>query len=68
MFSIEQRRAPGRPAKYPWRQMQVGDSFFVAGRTSRCICKDASAYRPMRFRTKTVIVNGERGVRVWRTA
>jgi hypothetical protein len=28
------RSCKGRPAKYPWRQMDVGDSFFVEARKS----------------------------------
>lgn len=68
MLQMTHTRGPGRPPKYPWRQMEVGDTFFVPGRTQRCLRKDAAAYRPMQFRIKTVMVKGEIGVRVWRIA
>lgn len=58
-----------RPPKYPWRTMAVGESFFAPGRDSTSIHCDARKYhRPLRFKTKTRVVNGVRGVRVWRVA
>lgn len=58
-----------RPAKYPWRTMAVGESFFAPGRTSTSIHGDARKYfRPIRIRTRLVMVNGIVGVRVWRVA
>lgn len=58
-----------RPAKYPWRTMAVGESFFAPGRTATSICGDVRKYyRPMRVRTRAVIIKGIRGVRVWRVA
>lgn len=69
MLQIAPKRPAGRPAKYPWKQMQVGESFFAPGRTPRSICNDARLhYQPMRFTTRTVVVNGTVGVRVWRIA
>lgn len=59
----------GRPAKYPWRSMAVGESFFAPGRTSTSVHGDARKYHSMiRIRARAVIVNGIRGVRVWRIA
>lgn len=56
----------GRPAKYPWRDMQVGDSFFAPGRTTHSMHSCAAAYRPLRFRCKEIIIKGVHGTRVWR--
>lgn len=58
-----------RPAKYPWRTMAVGESFFAPGRTATSLHGDARKYhRTIRIRARTVMVNGTRGVRVWRVA
>lgn len=57
----------GRPPKYPWRTMEVGESFMVYGRTTTSLCNDArELYRPRRFRTMKVVQRGVVGVRVWR--
>lgn len=52
--------------KYPWEQMAVGDSFFIAGASVTPIC-NAANYASKRlggwkFTSKTV----DGGVRVWR--
>ena len=64
-------RKGGAPAKYPWRQMEVGDSFFVATKTSaeverfRGAVSGASArYKPQRWITRQVAG----GIRAWRVA
>lgn len=58
-----------RPAKYPWRTMAVGESFFAPNRTTTSIHGDVRKHhRPMRVRARSVIVNNVRGVRVWRIA
>lgn len=58
----------GRPRKYPWGSLEVGESFF-AQRTSNSICNDARTYHPdKKFKTKTVLVKGVKGCRVWRIA
>lgn len=72
MFEIEKKvpvpptDRPGRPSKYPFREMVPGDSFFVAGQTVREGASSAArvfAHRSGRkFRTRTV----EGGVRIWR--
>lgn len=56
--------------KYPFKQMEVGDSFFVPGKTiqdlkgplnyARCDCR--------RFTTRRVTENGITGLRIWRIA
>ena len=58
----------GRPPKYPWRTMEVGDSFF-APRSGHSIRNDARAsYSDKKFKTKTVMLQGIVGTRVWRIA
>lgn len=59
----------GRPPKYPWRTMEVGESFLVHGRSTTSLCNDARQYyQPRRFRTKKVVCKGVVGVCVWRIA
>lgn len=61
------KKVGGRPPKYPWRTMEVGESFLVHGRTLHSLLNDARRYyRPRRFRTKKVMCKGVVGVRVWR--
>lgn len=62
------KRKSGRPHKYLWRSIEVGESFF-AQRTSTSICNDARTYHPdKKFKTKTVLIKGVKGCRVWRVA
>ncbi len=61
-------RPQGRPALYPWRTMEVGDSFFAPGKTTEAMRKTGNRYRPMKFKRRTVFLCGIRGVRVWRIA
>jgi len=62
------RMGPGIKAKYPWKELEVGDSFFVNGGTktttiSRLACHHA-ALTGRKFAVRT---EGE-GARVWRIA
>ncbi len=53
-------------ALYPWRQMEVGDSFFVAGKTQANFGShvfQSGKRLGKKFAVRTV----EGGVRVWRT-
>jgi len=61
--------------KYPWGQMEVGDSFFVVGtkKTLSTILKNASNQYSLRhhngiwqYEVRKVIEHGVPGVRVWR--
>ena len=61
-------RQPRRPALYPWRMMQIGDSFFAPGKTPEAMRRTGNRYRPMRFKRRSVVVNGLHGTRVWRIA
>lgn len=61
------------PGKYPWRQMEVGDSFFApgwtAGRFNNNIQRVRLAVLPdSKWKCRTVTENGIEGVRVWRIA
>lgn len=66
MIPASKPKRTGRPYKYPWRTMEVGDSFF-ATRKSSCMRRDADRCHPDRkFRLKTVMKDGQIGCRVWR--
>jgi len=81
MFEVENgieipapKRGRGRPPKYPWAEMEIGDSFFVEAQEGRSIENQQRSLSAsgrsygvrkhvgMKFRTRTV----EGGVRVWR--
>ena len=67
---IPANRAHGN-AKYPWRDMQVGSSFFIPGRTAGALAGAKSTAKKntgFRFTTRTVTENGVNGCRVWRVA
>lgn len=59
----------GRLAKYPWARLQVGWSFFVAGKGTNdmgpCMRAAGIVYES-KYCSRTVEENGVRGVRVWR--
>lgn len=60
----------GRHAKYPWRTMEVGDSFVFPGARSGAgasIVNGAKA-TGFKFTQRVVTENGERVVRIWRVA
>lgn len=51
--------------KYPWAEMEVGDSFFVPGtRVTRL--NGSKAYWERKLSTKYITRTKEGGVRVWR--
>jgi hypothetical protein len=57
----------GRPFKYPWLTVDVGESFFVPGRTSTSLQHDAYRYhRPRRYRCKQIMTKGVIGIKVTR--
>lgn len=65
---IPDKRQPGRPSKYPFDTMEIGQSFFAPGIKVRKVGNAARHYRPKRFRCRTVVENGIRGTRCWRVA
>lgn len=57
----------GRPAIYQWHKMEIGDSFFVAGKSAQetgLASQGNKQCAPKRFIARTV----EGGTRVWRIA
>jgi hypothetical protein len=64
---LSSRRNRGN--KYPWFQMQVGDSFFVQGKTNKnfSLSYARRACSPWKFESRAGLKNGKNGVRVWRT-
>lgn len=64
---------PGRKgwlARYPFRQMKVGDSFFVPGRNVQQMSNSGAQYRKLfghRYTVRSVVEGGKKGCRVWRT-
>lgn len=71
MYSIETSipfpASPGWKAKYPWRELDVGQSFFVSDVKFRTMQAGASlAGRRLNKQFRARIVDG--GVRIWRIA
>ena len=63
------RTTPNRfpSLRYPWKHMEVGDSFLVSGRTTRKVGSTAT-WAGGRFGMKFAVRAVEDGVRVWRVA
>lgn len=58
-----------KPFKYPWRSMQVGDSFttIVAARSRNATFYNAARQQGIKIKTKFGPIAGEtREIRVWR--
>jgi len=58
---------PPRNGKYPWKKLEVGQSFFIKGKNYRQLNPAARSYgkrHKMAFR----VVNTPKGVRCWRVA
>ena len=60
----------GRPSRYPWRGMEVGDSFWAESTANNVLvnghnwCKRNG--KQMEFRTQEEFKEGKKGVRLWR--
>lgn len=55
--------------QYKFRELEVGDSFFVPGGDIKhlwSLASSAQRTNGFKFRMKTLRENGEQGVRVWR--
>ena len=59
------RQHNGRREKYPWSQMEIGDSFFVEKGEVRKIA-GAACHAGRRANKKFVVRVAEGGVRAWR--
>jgi hypothetical protein len=57
---------PGRPTKYPYRQMAVGQSFWVP--RLHLNTTDWARATGFKFQTKRCAENGVPGMRTWRVA
>ena len=55
----------GRKAIYPWKQMKVGDSFFVPNKTTQQFGASLGQAR-LRLKMKFTQRTEKSGVRVWR--
>ena len=58
---------PGKPAKYPWLELKIGESFEVLGPACKSVGSQAShmgSYHGIRFVTRRI----PGGIRVWRVA
>ena len=58
----------GRPPKFPFRKLNVGESFLIPGRTRQSVKGCAAHMKDRRFSFRTIMVNGCVSVRVWRVA
>ncbi len=62
------KRIRGRNPKYDFQAMDVGDSFFVIGGSSKqvSVLTCAKRHKPKRFITKKVTEKSKKGYRCWR--
>ena len=58
---------PGRHPKWPWRQLEVGDSFFMPGAHTGTACRMAGQ-QALRLEVKFSCRTVSGGVRIWRIA
>lgn len=60
----------GGARKYPFRELEVGDSFFIPGKTRQQLKASISnaSCDCRRFVTRGVVEHGVKGLRVWRVA
>ena len=54
--------------KYPFREMEVGESFFVDGKEDGCRAKAAALMMTRRSRLTFKTQRENNGVRIWRVA
>lgn len=52
--------------KYGFREMDVGDSLFIGGKTSAEINNCYGHLKPRKFTSRRLEENGIKGVRIWR--
>jgi hypothetical protein len=59
----------GRKTKYMFQDMEIGDSFFTTGGSSKqvSILTCAKKHLPKKFITEMTTVKGKKGYRCWRT-
>jgi len=55
-------------ATYPFADLEIGDSFFVEGKTTMTSTLNSASRRlGFKFASKVEVVNGVEGLRIWRT-
>jgi hypothetical protein len=64
---IPPTRFPGKFSKYPYGQMEVGESVFMEI-DSHSASAASYRHRPKRFSVRQTTENGKHGTRVWRIA
>lgn len=52
--------------KYPFSEMEVGDSFFVTDASVVLLHTHARRHSPKRFTCRTTVEDDVKGVRIWR--
>ena len=57
---------PGQPAKYPMRDMKLGEERFFPGIVANSISRRAGMYKPMKFKCRTIVWRGTVGAKVRR--
>lgn len=63
-IALPPRGKAGRPSVYPWKQMEVGDSFVMATPDGYKRALQASnAHKPLRFKARRI---GDNSFRIWR--
>ncbi len=69
------RKTPGKPLKYPWRDMAVGSSIFIeGGEQARSAALSSASSRkrnlPEGFKlaSRKAEKDGKKGFRIWRVA
>jgi len=73
-IEIPKVRVGGRPTIYPWRDLEVGQSFFVPcddkvarkRKMSSIVAQARNARTDIRLATRTVTEDGVIGLRAWR--
>ncbi len=60
----------GAPPKYPFGEMEIGDSFFIANATGNALISASKNWRKNgeKYTSRTVTEDGVPGCRIWRIA
>lgn len=63
----------GRPPLFPFEDMEIGDSIFIPGpigkiRSATSSSQSYAAKNGVKFSTHRTMLNGVKGVRIWRIA
>lgn len=70
MYTIDKNvEMPSGKTEWPFKDMEVGDSFFAPGKNTRQLQNASSHYRKiagMKFRAAAVTEDGVEGARIWR--